>query len=235
MRPIFSHELLGRHTVQYFQCPQCGIITTETPYWLEEAYQSFYTLQDTHSISRNNLNAHRLPPILNILGVKNRTIIDYGGGYGVLTQLLRNRGYNVFCEDKYCPNIFAPQWTASANTKADLIFMAEVLEHLEDPVSQLKATLEEHHCDQLLLTTTIHSGIPPSFDWPYYGFEHGQHIQFHTRKSLTALATSLNLTYIPLYSDLHLLTRKPPNALWRVLMRRRPLMILLSLCNRTIF
>ena len=38
MRPAFTATVLGRHEVAYAMCPGCGLLQTETPTWLEEAY-----------------------------------------------------------------------------------------------------------------------------------------------------------------------------------------------------
>ena len=234
MAPLFTHELLGRHQVQYHRCPSCGLIATEEPYWLEEAYQNFYTEQDTGALARNNLNALKLPAILALLGLTKGTLIDCGGGYGILVRLLRDKGIQAFRQDKYCPNIFAREYEAEPNLPADILFMSEVLEHLTDPVTELTRALNDHNCHTLLLTTTIHYA-PPSLDWPYWGFPHGQHIQFHTQASLNALACRLGLHHIPLYSDFHLLTDKPPSATVKWLMQQRLLMIAFTLCRSVIF
>ena len=38
--PLFKKLVLRKYDVQYHQCPSCGFIQTEEPYWLEEAYSS---------------------------------------------------------------------------------------------------------------------------------------------------------------------------------------------------
>ena len=36
--PYTTARVLNRHDVRYDRCPQCGLIQTETPHWLNEAY-----------------------------------------------------------------------------------------------------------------------------------------------------------------------------------------------------
>jgi hypothetical protein len=38
---------------------------------------------------------------------KNGTFVDIGGGYGLLTRLMRDRGFDFYWKDPHCENIFA--------------------------------------------------------------------------------------------------------------------------------
>ncbi len=40
MRPVFKANILGKYLVTYYYCEETGILQTEEPYWLEEAYRS---------------------------------------------------------------------------------------------------------------------------------------------------------------------------------------------------
>ena len=37
----------------------------------------------------------------------NGSIVDYGGGYGLLVRLMRNSGFDFYRYDPYCANFFA--------------------------------------------------------------------------------------------------------------------------------
>ena len=41
-----SARILRKYDVDYFECPYCGFIQTEEPYWLTEAYSSAITSSD---------------------------------------------------------------------------------------------------------------------------------------------------------------------------------------------
>lgn len=55
---IFKGILLTKHSVQYFQCHHCGLVFTETPYWLEESYKDSISCVDTGIMSRNIRNVY---------------------------------------------------------------------------------------------------------------------------------------------------------------------------------
>ena len=50
---LFSTVILGKYSVKYFKCSQCGYVQTEEPYWLEEAYNTPINDSDTGMIMRN--------------------------------------------------------------------------------------------------------------------------------------------------------------------------------------
>ncbi len=61
--------------------------------------------------------------------------IDYGGGVGVFTRIMRDRGLQFYRQDKYTQNLFA-QYFDIADLNIDqrhfeLATCFEVLEHLE--------------------------------------------------------------------------------------------------------
>lgn len=45
--------ILNKYQIDYFECPHCGFIQTEEPYWLNEAYASAITSSDIGLIMRN--------------------------------------------------------------------------------------------------------------------------------------------------------------------------------------
>ena len=64
MNPIFTGKILQKYNVQYFQCPKCGFISTEKPYWLDEAYSDAIADSDTGYVYRNLDFAKRISRIL---------------------------------------------------------------------------------------------------------------------------------------------------------------------------
>ncbi len=117
MRPAFVARVLGKFDVQYFSCSQCGLLRTEKPYWLEEAYRSAIAATDTGLLSRNISNRALLEPVLQRLFAGKGKFLDVSGGNGILTRLLRDIGFDCYTTDPYAENLFA----------------FEVLEHIPDP------------------------------------------------------------------------------------------------------
>ena len=105
--PFCTKILLKKYSISYYQCPNCGLIQTERPYWLKEAYSSAIIDSDTGLISRNIILSKISSIIILLFSGKNSKVLDYAGGYGIMTRLLRNIGIDCYLQDKYAKNILA--------------------------------------------------------------------------------------------------------------------------------
>lgn len=130
--------------------------------------------------------------------------LDWAGGYGVLTRLLRDRGLDFRHLDAYSPNLFAQGWEGDLAEGWDLITMYEVLEHLTDPFTDLEALAEASPI--LLFSTQLLPEPPPTpGSWWYYAPESGQHVSFFSRAALLALADRLGMHLMSDGAGLHVL------------------------------
>jgi hypothetical protein len=216
---IFNHQVLNKYNVNYFYCNICGLVKTEYPFWLEEAYGAGVNPLDTGMISRNNNISQTLTCVIYYLFDYKGQYLDVGGGYGILTRLMRDIGFDFYSYDKYCDNIFAKGFDISKTLPPfDAITCFEVLEHTIDPVCFLKDSLSMAMTQTAIFSTELFAGYPPKpQDWWYYSFESGQHISFFQFKTLTYIARQLNLK---LYSNntIHIITdRVLPCNIFRVL------------------
>jgi hypothetical protein len=198
---------MDRHSADYYLCDRCGYLQTQEPFWLDEAYERSITIQDTGLLSRNI----RLSRLLTIALKRNfapgAVFLDYGAGYGVLTRLMRDIGFDYRWFDPYTDNLFAVGFEGSMEKGYDAISAFEVLEHLVHPYEEFALILE--HTDTLILSTELRPAAVPSLNWPYYAFEHGQHVGFFDANSLKYLADMLG---VRLFSDnhfFHVMTRRP--------------------------
>ena len=223
MRSIFKRRVMDKYDVEYFYCEESGIIQTEEPYWLQEAYQSVIFPLDTSVASRNYENARRLEPILSLLFPPHAVFVDTAAGYGLLTRLMRDIGFNFLAHDKFCENIFSKQFVAPPGTRAVAISAFEVLEHLVDPVKFLSDELNAFQSDSLIASTSVFEGAIPGFDWPYYSFESGQHVTLYQPRSLELVARSAGCRYARLGADLHLFARQEIPA-WKLALLTTPLL-----------
>lgn len=207
----FSHKILNRYIADYYFCESCGYLKVVSPFWLNEAYSSAITSTDTGILSRN---LSLLPKISSILyWVLNERgkgkYLDVAGGYGLLTRLMRDVGFDFYWSDKYCENLFARGFEYNDDVGCcNAVTAIEVLEHLTDPLSFLREVLSNTHAETIIFTTELFSGEPPSPDsWWYYAFESGQHIGFFQRKTLEKMASLLNMNF---YSSngIHIFTTK---------------------------
>jgi hypothetical protein len=201
--------VLKKYQVQYFRCEECGFIETEYPYWLEDAYSEAIADTDLGLIAMN-VSSHRITKrIITVLFNANEKFIDYGGGYGILTRLMRDAGFEFYRSDKYCPNLFAKGFDAGFREaqRYELVTAYEVFEHLQDPAETLKEMCRLSR--NILFTTCLipFERPPKASEWWYYALGTGQHISFYTHQSLSVLAARAKLN---LYShgSVHLFTEK---------------------------
>jgi 2-polyprenyl-3-methyl-5-hydroxy-6-metoxy-1,4-benzoquinol methylase len=220
MRHVFTHRILKKYDVGYYYSDESGLLKTEKPYWLDEAYQDAIADTDTGIVARNINNCLMLDAVVNGLGLQEGRFLDLAGGYGLLARLMRDNGYDCYTTDKYCKNLFARAFEPAAGFQADALFAFEVLEHLEDPLAFLADAFSTYECRTLVFSTlTFSGGIPPA-DWWYYSFEGGQHIAFYQARTLALLAERLGCSYLMLNAGLHVITDRPVGRLARLVLTK---------------
>lgn len=217
-RPLFNGPLL-RYQVRYFECPHCGYVQTEEPYWLEEAYGTAINRSDTGILRRNERTARLVIRVMAMLGHLKGTVIDCAGGYGLLVRMLRDRGVDARWSDRYCDNLVARGFEAGDADKADLITAFEAMEHFVHPTQELVRLMER--ADHVLVSTDLAADpAPRPGDWWYYGAEHGQHIGFFRPRTLQWLARRLDCHVLSDGKSFHLFTRTAIPG-WRWTLARR--------------
>lgn len=197
-RPYFQETVLRKYRVDYFYCDTCGLLQTEKPYWLDEAYKSAIVCADTGLVERNMVLSKLLSCALFFLCDKKGKYLDLGGGYGVLTRLLRDIGFDVYWSDPYCKNLFAQGFEASTTSPPfEVVTAFEVLEHIHDPLEFLQTSLKETGASTIIFSTELFDMYPPKPNsWHYYAFNAGQHISFYQLKTLTHLAETLSMSVL---------------------------------------
>lgn len=207
-KAIFKAKILNKYHITYFHCDHCGFVQTEAPFWLEEAYLESINLSDTGILQRNLLFAEQTTPVLFFLFDRSGKFLDYAGGYGIFTRLMRDIGFDFYWHDPFTKNLFARGFEYNDNiSNIELITSFECFEHLVKPLTELNRMLQiSHHI--LFSTQLLPAPIPAPGNWWYYGLEHGQHISFYTVKTLTYLARINGLNFYTNGSYLHLMTNK---------------------------
>lgn len=224
--------VLQRHEAIYDHCATCGFLRARAPHWLHEAYASSIAITDTGLLLRNRIISRQLTAVCRLLHGNGRgAYLDFAGGYGVLTRLMRDAGLDFYWSDKFSRNLLAPGFEyRPAHGPCLAVTAFEVLEHVEDPRAFVTEALAAGDADTLVFSTELYAGAPPRpADWWYYSFETGQHIAFYRRDTLQRLATELGLRFHTSHG-LHFLSRRalPARRMDIVLGRLNPLFAFLA-------
>jgi hypothetical protein len=207
---LFTKRILNKYDVKYYRCDETGFIQTEDPYWLEEAYSSVITKLDIGLPYRNIDLSERVSKLLATKFNYKGIFLDYAGGYGLFTRLMRDKGFNFYNTDKYCQNLFAEHFDLTDLPPAatfELVSAFEVFEHLPNPIEEIKNILE--FSDNLLFSTELQpEKLADINNWWYLALETGQHIAFYNVESLTYIAKHLGYNFYTDGKFLHLFTKQ---------------------------
>ena len=201
----------GRHLAQYHECRACLSLQVVNPTWLDLAYagesQPLANNPDQGRFARN-FSAYSTFVALHEAGVVSErpVVLDFGGGYGLLAQMLKSGGYEAWQVDPYVPVPFlAADRCLSAlddfpEAGFDLIFALEVVEHLTDPMATLDGlTRRLKPGGTLMLSTGIYHQGQHNHQWPYLAAEWGQHITFWSHPALVHAAGRLGFSSLGLF------------------------------------
>ncbi len=201
----------GRHLAQYHECRGCLSLQVVNPTWLDEAYadesRPLANNPDQGRFARN-FSAYGAFVALHEAGVMSERpiVLDFGGGYGLLAQMLKSGGYEAWQVDPYVPVPFlAADRCLSAlddfpEASFDLIFALEVVEHLTDPMATLEGlTRRLKPGGTLMLSTGVYHPGEHNHQWPYLAAEWGQHITFWSQPALVHAAGRLGFSSFGLF------------------------------------
>lgn len=178
---------LSGEPVYYHQCTECGCIQTDyCDNWTDQdysnrIYNADYTLVDPEwETIRPTNNAELVSSLF-----KPCSVVDYGGGSGLLARRLADRGFDAYSYDPY----FDP---VPLEGKFDLVTCFEVFEHSSTPHETLDACINFMHTDSTLFFSTLavdflkHRAMDAAAEASYISPRNG-HITIHTDRSVKEL------------------------------------------------
>lgn len=224
---LFTATVRSKHLVNFFSCPVCSFVQTEKPYWLSEVYTDPISSLDTGVLQRNISLSRSLYLILRILTPRSSRYLDYAGGYGILTRLMRDFGLNYEWFDPFTENLFSrgfesPPNPLSFDHRYSAITAIECIEHLENPLSLILSVLSS--CNLFVFSTELVPIPDPGPSWWYFMLDRGGHISFLSRETLQYISKRHQLHYSHI-GPLHIISRYPLSPLKlhlsRILLRLR--------------
>lgn len=210
---IFSSVIRNRYKIKYYFCNNCGFLQTEDPFWLDEAYRESINLSDTGLIQRNILFSKITTDLIYLFIGSDKKYLDYAGGYGIFTRIMRDIGFDYYWDDIYTTNLFSKGFEYKKEIgEISLITSFESFEHFVNPIKEIEKMLEISS-NIFFSTEIIPNIVPKPYEWSYYGLSHGQHISFYSLKSLELISKKYKLNLYSNKVNLHLLTKKKINPL----------------------
>ena len=203
--------ILNKYYIDYFQCEKCGFVQTESPYWLKESYSDAISVSDTGVMSRNIIFSKLATIMMSLCVNTKRDFLDYGGGYGIFTRIMRDNGFNFYWYNKYAINLVARGFEGSISDKRyEAVTSFENFEHFENPIEEIEKIFSL--TDFVLFSTELITVPAPSTNnWWYYCLEHGQHISIFSNKTLEYIAKKYGYNLISNGRNLHIFSKKKLN------------------------
>lgn len=198
----FEHPVLHFASAKIHLCPNCDYLFATNPDWLDKAYQRVINLLDTGCIGRTEtLREQTSLPIYLLTGPVGRWL-DFGGGHGIYVRRMRDTGFDFRWHDPMAQNLFAGGFEDKADQAYEGITCFECIEHFLDPQREIRRMLARSR--RILFSTELRpEAVPSPESWWYYGWEHGQHVGFHSVRSLSFLAESCGLCLVSSGRSLH--------------------------------
>ena len=190
---LFIVTIQGENHAELNSCSKCEFAFYPNQNWISDSFSDELNSLDVGATDRTFIAADYLSVVLKSQKVSNGKYLDYGGGYGLLARIMRDRGFNFENYDPFARQIFPTSGRYVENPlgqRYDAVTLIEVALHFEDPVEEFKKLLE---LSDFVFFTAVLTDEKLDSDWWYLSLETGQHIALFSKKTLTTLAEVLEV------------------------------------------
>lgn len=231
---FFSVASVFGQSAQYDLCENCGSVQITSAPWLEKAHKGGIVETDTGAAGRSQDFARNFTAFMKNQGESKLAGIDFGGGSGLLTRILRDRGFDCKSFDPYANQFFASGFTSQERDlqlASDFMLAVECIEHLRNPIELFGEIVKNKR--YFCFTTELVSTPPPNPSkenpWWYYSQESGQHITFASNQGIQSFLTRLGFSNYIRLGGIHIFTNERIHFLNKVFAKWPRLWLLYSI------
>ena len=131
-----------------------------------------------------------------------QTLRDFGGGEGMMAELLRASGVDAVSFDPFYGDSAAPVGASPVVTAF------EVVEHAPDQRGLIRTLMELCDRSGIIIFSTLLKPARLQGDWWYASARNG-HVSFHSAQSLRLLMAEFGLSWLSLSPEMHVAARDP--------------------------
>jgi len=191
-----------RGALQLRECVSCGFARfDDMDRWSADEFRTRIYNADYHLCDQPFLGARprklaawltaALPP---------QSLVDYGGGEGMMAALLRDAGFDALSFDPFYGDSGAPVGPSPVVTAF------EVVEHVPDQRALFHTLMELCAPSGIIIFSTLLKAPELKGDWWYASPRNG-HVSFHSAQSLQLLTAELGLACRSLSTEMHVAAR----------------------------
>jgi len=184
----WTMKVRDRFEGKLMQCKECDALQFVGLDWLKDAYYGDFSVRfDEGRFIRNKVVYVLVRKLTKAFFDSDKvTLLDYGGGEGVLEDLLCIKAKPSYKPETYDP--YVRKHSELPKKTFDFITCIEVLEHLQDVSAFFNDIKKIFHKDSIMLcSTSLYDPTKHDKKWQYLSTEIGQHITFWSKKSIRHL------------------------------------------------
>lgn len=215
----FAKPILEKYSVRYWRCRTCRCLQTDPPFWLAESYKTVHSAGDTGMVARSWQMAQATSLLLHLAGITATTqCVDWGGGNGLFSRMMRDQNYNFASDDKYAEPFYCSGFTRQALgiANCDAVTSFEVFEHLPNPGAELAEILSLNP-KIWIFSTQIYAAQDQN--WNYLSPRNGRHVFFYSEEGLRRFAHAHDFDFLR-GRELHMMIKRSGHLYFQGQLRR---------------